>query len=92
MYLLRSSGHEQRVIGGGQSLPRLLSRDAGGGNNHQLRTIRQPASHVRVINNRTDARMFSVEYIFNCACGKIAANKWHPETDYAFLVFSQTVR
>lgn len=88
MFLLRSSGFEQRVVGGGQSLPQLLPRDAGGGNHHHLSTIGQPASHVRAIDNRTDARMLPVEYILNCVCRKITANKWNPETDYCFLVFS----
>lgn len=63
--LRRSSGLEQFVVGGGPSVPQLLSRDAGGGNHRQLRALRQPASHVRAIDYRTDARMFTVEFILN---------------------------
>lgn len=85
MFLLRSSGLEQCVVGGGPSLLQLLSRDAGGGDHHQLRALRQPASQVRAIDDRTDANMFAIEYIFNLTCDKITADKWNTETDDAFL-------
>lgn len=65
MFLLRSSGLEQCVVGGGPSLSQLLSRNAGGGKHHQLRALKQPASRVRATDDRTDARMFTVKYTFN---------------------------
>lgn len=49
VFLLRCIDNEQRVIGGGQSLLQLLSRDAGGGNHHQVRAHGQPASRVRLM-------------------------------------------
>lgn len=64
-FLLRSSGLEQCAVGGGPSLPQLLSGNAWGGNHHQLRALRQPACQVRATDDRTDVRMFTVEYIFN---------------------------
>lgn len=64
-FLHRSSGVEQCVVGGGPSLLQLLSRDAGRGNHHQLRALRQPAEQVRAIHVSTDVRMFTVEYTFN---------------------------
>lgn len=55
MPLLRSSGLEQCAVGSGQSLLQLLSRDARGGNHHQLRALREPARQVRAIDERRDA-------------------------------------
>lgn len=63
MFPLRSSCLEQCDVGGGPSLLQLLSRDAGRGNHRQLRAFRQPASQVKVIDDSTDARMFTVEFI-----------------------------